>query len=403
MAGQDKITKALIDTEKELRKQSSVFDLAEQAARSSALDLTRFVEHNSGIQRMLKEIKQRDEIMRLAIGPMEELRRAGLFQHASLFSKEMELIKRSMADWDARFRLPDLSQTLPLVKEFQENPVADALRRYEQDILSVRNAMESMRTPWLDIHESMRSMEGFAALQGIGHALSNMSVFGDHLGAALRIDLGDWRDTITWPTEIFTDLAKRSDFYVARGFDTALTDFPATAFQETLGLAGLRAAPPPLVSLYGAPVPAAELEEEGLVRTNTAHDWLLRLETQVRRFIDEQMTKAFGSEWPKHRLPNGLYDQWREKKEKAEERRGKIRPLIAYADFTDYVPVMCRRDNWAVFAPFFGRQEDLREAFQRLHPIRVDTMHARPITQDDELLLFVEVRRLTIVMIKSTS
>jgi hypothetical protein len=75
--------------------------------------------------------------------------------------------------------------------------------------------------------------------------------------------------------------------------------------------------------------------------------------------------------------------------------------LVEYADFTDYVPVICRADNWReVFSPFFNRPENVRESFQRLHPIRLDTMHARLITQDDELLLHVEVKRLVKVIIK---
>jgi hypothetical protein len=36
----------------------------------------------------------------------------------------------------------------------------------------------------------------------------------------------------------------------------------------------------------------------------------------------------------------------------------------------------------------------VRESFQRLYPIRLDTMHARVIARDDELLLYVETRRL---------
>lgn len=44
--------------------------------------------------------------------------------------------------------------------------------------------------------------------------------------------------------------------------------------------------------------------------------------------------------------------------------------------------------------PYFERQESVRESFQRLYPVRNDTMHARPITQDDELLLYVEGKRL---------
>ena len=76
------------------------------------------------------------------------------------------------------------------------------------------------------------------------------------------------------------------------------------------------------------------------------------------------------------------------------------RPLVAYADFTDYALLICRSDNWReVFAMFFGRPESVRESFQRLYPIRLDTMHARPITQDDELLLYVETRRLVKIIL----
>ena len=72
--------------------------------------------------------------------------------------------------------------------------------------------------------------------------------------------------------------------------------------------------------------------------------------------------------------------------------------LITYADFTDYELVICKRDNWSVFAPFLDRKEDVRESFQRLQPIRLDTMHSRPITQEDKLLLYVETSRLWKVM-----
>jgi hypothetical protein len=42
----------------------------------------------------------------------------------------------------------------------------------------------------------------------------------------------------------------------------------------------------------------------------------------------------------------------------------------------------------------FRREEDVRESFQRLHPLRIATMHARLLTQDDEVFLSVEVNRI---------
>jgi hypothetical protein len=53
-----------------------------------------------------------------------------------------------------------------------------------------------------------------------------------------------------------------------------------------------------------------------------------------------------------------------------------------------------------LFAVFFLRSESVRESFQRLYPIRLDTMHARRFPQDDELLLYVETRQMVKVIKK---
>lgn len=390
----DETIKEALATQNALTKHSRLLDMTVLAARSPALDVVRSLLENSAIEQILADVERSQAMMRMATGPLEDLRRAGLFDHGSVLA-------RTMADFSARFRLPGSAEAAWLMEQFSSSLAAETLKRYAEQASSFQRAIASMRTPWLDVQESLRSMGGFAALQGIGHALKDMPAFGPDLETALRVDLGDWRDTITWPAEIFTDLGARSDFYVGRGFNPALTDFPVAAFEECLDIADLRREPPPLVNLYGAPIPASndKKEEESLTRTNTAHDWLLRLETQIRRFIDQQMTNVFGPDWPKHQLPNGLYDKWEEKKRTAQQNGGGECALIAYADFTDYALVICKRDNWGVFAPFFDRQEGVRESFQRLYPIRLDTMHARPITKDDELLLYVETRRLVKVMI----
>lgn len=396
--------KSVLDIQKALdsRPYAGAIEAAARAARPLA-DTLRAVEENSGIRRMLESIKHDEAALRAALGSFEELRRAGAFDVESPCRREMELVRQAMTSFEARFRLPEMTEAARLISEFRTSPLSESLARYAEQTSSLQRAMESMHTPWLDAHESMRSMAGFAELQGIGRALGSMPSFGDSLASALRIDLGDWRDPITWRTEIFTDLAARSDFYVSLGFDQALTDLPARAFEQSLRIAGLRRQPPPLVDRYGAPVPPSDDndEEEGLTRTNMAHDWLLRLETQLRRFIDEQMTRAFGNDWPKHRLPKDLREKWQEKKRNGRQAGGGEWPLIAYADFTDYELVICKRDNWReVFAPFFDRPESVRESFQRLYPIRLDTMHARPITQDDELLLYVATGRLVKVIIQ---
>jgi hypothetical protein len=307
-----------------------------------------------------------------------------------------------MDAFNARFTLPEVPAAVKYMQEFQRSPAAEAMARYATGAAEIQRAMEAMHTPWLDVQENLRSVTGFAEIQGIGSMLARMPSFDDRVSVALRTDLGDWRDKITWPEPVLTDLAAREAFYIDLGFDTSLTDFPAPAFRESTEIAGLRREPPPLVDAYGAPVPRTEdgEDEEALVRTNMAHDWLLRLETNLRSFIDDRMTAVFGADWPKHQLPNGVYDQWMERREAAVKAGRQPMPLVAYADFNDYERVICKKDNWRqVFGSYFGRQESVRESFQRLHLIRLDTMHARPIGQDDELLLYVEIKRLIRVII----
>ena len=60
----------------------------------------------------------------------------------------------------------------------------------------------------------------------------------------------------------------------------------------------------------------------------------------------------------------------------------------------DYVTIITQKNNWnEVFEPVFSRPTFVQESFQRLYPIRICTMHARMITQDDELYLYVETKR----------
>lgn len=329
-------------------------------------------------------------------GIEEALKKARLFDTHALLLRESEWA-RQFREIEARFRLPEVPEILSLLTEIRAYPVPDgvaALFKESDAIRDLQKTMADIHTPWLDIDEKVRSMTGFVELQSIGRALENIPTFDDSLVAALRFDLGDWRDSISWKSAIFEDWEARSDLYESLGFNKALTDFPAPAFEQGLDIAGLRREPPTLVTLYGTPVPAKKEElEEGMVRPHAAFDWLFNFETELRAFIDRKMTEAFGADWAKHRLPNGLYDQWQEKK--AVETGGPEMPLISYADFTDYERIICKSDNWrVVFRGFFGKPESVRESLQRLYPIRVCTMHARPITKEDELLLFVEVKRL---------
>ena len=78
-------------------------------------------------------------------------------------------------------------------------------------------------------------------------------------------------------------------------------------------------------------------------------------------------------------------------------------PLIDYSGFTDYKAIIERHDNWQdVFRHVFARQEDVRESFQRLFPVRICTMHSRRVTLDDQLYLVAKTKRLLRAIRKSS-
>jgi hypothetical protein len=351
----------------------------------------------SGVREAIESFTRQQDAMQDLLKPMEDIARAQtLFANSPLLC-ELNQTHELVAAFQSQYRLPALADIGTIAAEFKTSSVSKALASFVEDTSMLQRAMEQMATPWLHVQEAIRSVTAFAELQGIGRALVSFGGFEKELTVALRTGLGDWRDPIAWKSEVLLDLERRADFYADLGFNHDLTALPAPAFAESLDISGLRLERPTLVALYGQPVPHSDdvVDEDDLDRASNAYEWLHRLETQLRRFIDRRMTDAFGLDWPRHRLPNGMHDQWQDKKRKASEAASADRPVIAYADFTDYPLIICRGDNWReIFQPFFRRPENVRESFQRLHPIRLDTMHSRPITQDDELLLYVEARRL---------
>jgi Swt1-like HEPN len=353
------------------------------------------INNRTAMRQLITDMDRKQEIIRAALGPMEELRRRGFFEFESPLRQQLEQMRQVTGDYEARFRLPEVSEATRLIQEMQNSSVTTWLKSHQETATKLRQAIEAMKSPWLDTQNALRSFSGFAELQGIGQALRSLPTFDDRLASALRQELGDWRQAIKWPAGIFIDPIARTAFYIERGLNPHLTNFPAPAFQESMSLAGLQEDAVSGVEEYSLSETENEDERQGFARTNAAHDRLQRFETHVRRFIDRQMTAAFGTDWIKHQLPGSMLIAWREKKQKAVDSGEKEWPLLAYADFTDYVPIIMRKDNWEkVFKPIFQRREFVQESFQRLYPIRICTMHARIITQDDELYLHVEIKRI---------
>ncbi len=355
--------------------------------------------------KVIEDINRHQELVRTALAPLEDMRRTASLIQASQLGGEFIQMQDQILATEKQFRLPEIAEATKLLHEFANSMASNmemasnmAERYWKQNSelqRGIESAMKSINMPWLDTVNKFSSINGFAGLQGIGYALRTMPAFDSHLTDALRIDLGDWRKRIIWPPQIFTDPLTRNSFYTKRGLNPDLTTFPNNAFEQIITDAGLEETVPADDAYNFKPTSEKTEREADFKRTNKAHDLLQRFETQIRKFIDERMNAAFGTNWTKHRIPGPIRDQWLEKRQKAKDNGEQEWPLIAYANFTDYVQIITRNDNWReVFKEIFGRKNSVQESFQRLYPIRICTMHARLITQDDELYLYVETKRI---------
>lgn len=282
---------------------------------------------------------------------------------------------------------PEITAISKLLKDYPSG-YSKAFREAAGGIESLTARMEAMKTPWLDMQQYALSARAFVDLQAIGGLANSMNSFSARISAALRIELGDWRDTITFDVPALIDPVARFELYDAQGFDTNLTHFSVEAYQETVQIAGLAVKD-------DTEADSVTEDDAGVELNSRAYETLLRFEREVRAFIVAVMTKHFGADWMKRQLPADLLDKWRDKKQKDMQQGGEDFPLIDYADFTDYKGIIERNDNWeAVFKTVFGRKEDIRESLQRLFPVRIATMHARFITLEDDLYLRAETTRI---------
>lgn len=247
-----------------------------------------------------------------------------------------------------------------------------------------------MNAPWLDTNNELHSVASFARLQAIGDVVANATPYATSVGSWLRGGgLGDWRDSVSFP-QSFETVEGRTQIYVEQGVDIEAVESDTTIFVESAGIASLFASDEAWAEVW---VPAA-VEEEKLAAL--AFVRLRKFEMMVRAFLRAEMERAFGPKWMKQRLPNGLLEAWKARQDSAKGTPDFNEDLLSYADFTDYIRIIERNDNWKdLFEAIFIRREDVKESLQRLHLLRLATMHARCLSTTDLLLMLCETRRIS--------
>lgn len=339
-----------------------------------------------------EECKRQRKMIQDAFGPIQYTN--DLIRQLHLNTFGIESIINSAKAYEDMFKLPRVAEVNNLIgSAYGLSKLGLASEQFGATALI--RAAEQMHTPWMRLDDMKGSLSGFVGIQSMGQLLRDLKPFEDVVSFNLRDQLGDWRNTIEFDDVALLDIQKRSDFYRSQGFNEALTDFPTEAFEESIEIAGLNDSYLVDSSSEQHLSEVDSEQEAGFLRTNAAHNRLMRFETKIRNFIVDRMHAQYGESWIKQRVPGDILKRWLAKQDKAREESGEEGPLITFADFGDYVQIITRSDNWEIiFAQVFKRQESVRESFNRLSPLRNCTMHARLISLDDELYLLVETKRL---------
>lgn len=296
-----------------------------------------------------------------------------------------------MRSYESIYKRPEFSHIEHIMRDIQvSDTLAAAVFTDTSASMALQGVMSAMRNPWINSDHVDRSARAFAEIQAIGRTLNEQPPFGAGLAASLRPSLGDWRDFETIVPAMLMEPTARVSLYTKHGFDSSLTDFLTPAFDEAIEVAGLQE--PTYIIINDSENVS---QQDNLARAREAFAHIQRFEVAMRNFIEGAMLRLFGNDWTKQRLPANMMDGWLEKKHQATKRGETEQSLIYYADFTDYIKIIDKNDNWRdLFSKIFQRREDVRESLQRLHPVRIATMHSRGLLHDDLLLLLVETKRI---------
>ena len=341
--------------------------------------LSELTENAASIQSAMRSISRSDEDLRLTVGSVQrglENLMMGPLDHRA--ASQLAFIGHHHSEATRQFRLPIKDELAGLAEAVASaNTFANNSARISS---SLEHAFASIRSPWLDVENVIGSASAVAKLQSVGQLANSANTFAFSVSDNLRPMLGDWRQIELPSSSHFLDREYREEFYISRGFDRSITDFPVEAFEESAEYAGLLR------------VLESDSNEEDIAIA--VYRLIRRFEIEFRAFIEQIMSANFGTDWTETVLPCDVREQWNDKKRRKKLAGRPTEALINCADFTDYKRIIENKKIWPAFKGHFKRKESIQETLLRLEPVRIATMHANVVTLDDILLAIVEVRRI---------
>ena len=135
------------------------------------------------------------------------------------------------------------------------------------------------------------------------------------------------------------------------------------------------------------------MPKKATLRDEQAYKLLGQLEGKLRELIERELSKV-SRNWWKERVPKDVRENAEKRREQEKRTPGaKVYPIKYYLDFSDYIKIICRRDNWRdAFKKYFKDVEWISTRLKELQIIRNKIAHYKPLSErdKDKLALFVK-------------
>jgi len=132
------VIKAITEQVSTLHRVSSITRFQKESDKLAAT--FKAFEENSAIKRIAEDFARHEQMMRAALGPVEELRRAGAFDFTSQIADQLKPMQSVLTEIEERFRLPEMGETVRLLQGIESTGVASALRRYHDEVYKIQEA-----------------------------------------------------------------------------------------------------------------------------------------------------------------------------------------------------------------------------------------------------------------------
>jgi hypothetical protein len=322
----------------------------------------------------------------------------GLLSHSLIDRAQFEALISGTQRWREEARGLSLTATLhaqmpDLIPERRRVTVADIAGatlsdlgvRYARDaqrFARLHEEMLAVRRPWVDVGNPEQSVAAYVDARALADVVAAGPPESRAVVAAVREELGDYRETEPVGEVVAADPVLRAAFRLEVGYNADLSSLPPAIIAA-------------IFSGFGGVPRNIEADPDALA--SAVHQRARRLELKLRRFIEKKMAAVAGPKWSKQRVRGEVVTRWRARRQLDIDNGRTPSRIFDYAGFEDYREIIEQKDNWEqVFAPVFKVKTSILETLRRLSLIRNPDAHYRIMTIEDLIDLHAEGRRLDV-------